>query len=388
MKNLTDTIPASKGTRWQRRLARAWRWLIEPSSAIDGPERRLQARVLMAMLLVLMSLGLLSLILSLLGVYSKLDESKAVVSAFRWVTLAAVLILAVEYGLSRTVHFPLAAVLTVGTVLVPIFAVVIISPAVVQYVFFLVIGGVVASLFLSTRMTAIVFIVTFIGSMLLPAFVPGYAGGDNIYAQFFIVAIGSLVVMAASLRQRYLEQIEWQTQQLVQSEARLRDLAIHDSLTGLFNRRYLEETLRLEMLRAGRKGYPIGIIMADIDHFKRFNDMHGHAAGDAVLMLVGRFLCTQVRASDVTCRYGGEEFILILPEASREITQMRAENICKNIKQIPVQYDGQTLEAVTLSLGIAGFPAQGQTIDAVLKAADAALYCAKRDGRDRIVAAD
>jgi len=105
-------------------------------------------------------------------------------------------------------------------------------------------------------------------------------------------------------------------------------------------------------------------------------------------MLVGSFLRTQIRSSDVACRYGGEEFILILPEASREITEMRAESICEHIKQIPVQYDGQTLEAVTLSLGVAGFPAQGQTIDAVLKAADAALYCAKRDGRDRIVVAD
>jgi len=128
--------------------------------------------------------------------------------------------------------------------------------------------------------------------------------------------------------------------------------------------------------------------MADIDHFKRFNDTHGHAAGDAVLILAGSFLRTQVRSSDVACRYGGEEFILILPEASREITQLRAENICKHIKHIPVQYDGQTLEAVTLSLGVAGFPAQGSTIDAVLRAADAALYRAKRDGRDRIVVAD
>src|SRR6185503_14608108 len=200
---------------------------------------------------------------------------KGIVSAFRWITFAAVLILAVEYGLSRTIHFPLAAVMTVGTVLLPIFGVVIISPTVVQYVFFLVLGGLVASLFLSTRATAIVFIFTFIGSMLLPTFVPGYSGAHNIYGQFFIVAIGGLVVLAASLRQRYLEQIGWQTQQLVQSEARLRELAIHDPLTGLFNRRYLEETLRLEMLRAERKGYPIGIIMADIDNFKRFNDTHG-----------------------------------------------------------------------------------------------------------------
>src|SRR4026207_2055780 len=98
MKNLTDTTPASKGTRGQRRLARAWRWLIEPSSAIVEPERRLEARLLMAMLLVLMSLGLLSLILSVLGFYSQLGESKGIVSAFRWITLAAVLILAVEYG--------------------------------------------------------------------------------------------------------------------------------------------------------------------------------------------------------------------------------------------------------------------------------------------------
>jgi diguanylate cyclase (GGDEF)-like protein len=388
MKNVTDMNASSKFPRWRRMMAGAWRWLIEPSSAIVEPERRIQARLLMAMLLVLMSLGLLSLTLSLLGVYSQLDESKEMVSASRWITLAAVLILAVEYGLSRTVHFPLAAVLTVGTLLVAIFVVVITSPPNAQYLFFLVIGGLIASILLSTRTTVIVFIVTFIGSMLLSAFVPGYSAANTIYAQFFIVAIGGLVVMAANLRQHYLEQIEWQTQQLVQSEARLRELAILDPLTGLYNRRYLEETLSLEILRAGRKGYPIGIIMVDVDHFKRINDTHGHAAGDAVLILVGSFLRNQIRSSDVACRYGGEEFILILPEASREITQMRAESICKNVKQIPMQYDGESLEAVTLSLGVAGFPTHGPTIDAVLKAADAALYRAKRDGRDRTVAAD
>jgi diguanylate cyclase (GGDEF)-like protein len=388
MKNVTDTNASSKLPRWRHMMAGAWRWLIEPSSAIVEPERRIQARLLMAMLLVLMSLGLLSLTLSLLGVYSQLDESEAMVSASRWITLAAILILAVEYGLSRTIHFPLAAVLTVATLLVAIFVVVIISPPNAQYLFFLVIGGLIASLLLSTRATVIVFIVTLIGSMLLSAFVPGYSAANTIYAQFFIVAIGGLVVMAANLRQHYLEQIEWQTQQLVQSEARLRELAILDPLTGLYNRRYLEETLSLEILRAGRKGYPIGIIMVDIDHFKRVNDTHGHAAGDAILMLVGNFLRTQIRSSDVACRYGGEEFILILPEASREITQMRAESICKHVKQIPMKYDGEPLEAVTLSLGVAGFPAQGPTMDAVLKAADAALYRAKRDGRDRTVAAD
>jgi len=194
--------------------------------------------------------------------------------------------------------------------------------------------------------------------------------------------------MASILRQRYLEQIDWQTQRLIESEARLRELSIRDPLTGLFNRRYLEEVLALEMFRAARKTYPIGIIMADIDHFKRFNDIHGHVAGDAVLVQVGNFLQTHVRSSDATCRYGGEEFILILPEASQEITQMRAELMREGVKRLHVQFEGQALEAVTLSLGVAIFPTHGSTNDTLLKAADAALYRAKRDGRDRVVVAD
>jgi diguanylate cyclase (GGDEF)-like protein len=191
--------------------------------------------------------------------------------------------------------------------------------------------------------------------------------------------------MASTLRQRYLEQIDWQTQKLIEREAQLRELSIRDPLTGLFNRRYLEEVLALEMFRATRKEYPIGIIMADIDHFKRFNDIHGHVAADAVLVQVGNFLRAHVRSSDATCRYGGEEFILILPEASQEVTQMRAEHLREGVRSLHVQFEGQTLEAVTLSLGVAVFPVHGSTYDALLKAADAALYRAKRDGRDRVV---
>jgi len=388
MNNLTDTIPSLKVPRWQRTLARIWLWLIEPSSTIVAPERRLQVRLLMAMLLVLLLLGLLSLSLSLLGFYSRLGEPATVAPRLRWLTLAAVLLFAIEYSLSRTRHYPVAAVLSVCSVLIATFGVVIVNSENLQYLFYLILGGLFGSLFLSARTTAIVFSVTLIGLLLLPAFAEGFSASDNVNAVYFILTVGALVVMAASLRQRYLEQIDRQTQQLVQSEAQLRELAIRDPLTGLFNRRYLEESLALEMLRARRKQYPIGIIMVDIDHFKRFNDIHGHTAGDAVLIRVGSFLRTQVRSSDVACRYGGEEFILILPEASREITEMRAESIRRDIKQIPVEYDGQNLEAVTLSLGVAAFPAHGLTIDAVLRAADAALYRAKLDGRDRIVVAE
>ena len=266
--------------------------------------------------------------------------------------------------------------------------VVIVNPENLQFLFFLILGGLIGSLFLSARATAIVFVVTFIGLLLLPAFAPGVSTLNNVNALFFILTVGGLVVMAANLRQRYLEQIDWQTQQLVESEARLRELSVRDPLTGLFNRRYLEEVLALEMIRAVRKQYPIGIIMADIDHFKRFNDTHGHAAGDAVLVQVGNLLRTHVRSSDVTCRYGGEEFVLILPEASREITQMRAEQMRDDARHLHVQYEGQTLGALTLSLGVAVFPNNGSTEDVILKAADDALYCAKLDGRDRVVVAD
>jgi len=387
MKNSIDTNISSKTPRWRRRMAVVWHWLIEPSASIVEPERRLQARLLMAMLLVLIILGLFSLTLSQFGAYTKPGEPKSVGAVFDLITLAAVLLLAVEYGLSRSRHFPLATALAVGTVLSATFVAVIVNPNNLQFLFFLILGGLLGSLFLSARATAIVFVVTFIGLLLLPTFVPVFSTSNHANALFFILAVGGLVVMAATLRQRYLDQLDWRTQQLVESEARLRELSIRDPLTGLFNRRYLEEMLALELIRAVRKQYPIGIIMADIDHFKRFNDTHGHAVGDAVLVQVGKLLRTHVRSSDVTCRYGGEEFIFILPEASREITQTRAEQMREDASQLHVQYEGQTLEAVTLSLGVAVFPDHGSTIDALLGAADTALYRAKHEGRDRVVVA-
>jgi diguanylate cyclase (GGDEF)-like protein len=388
MKNFTVNSISSKIPRRPRRLAAVWRWLTEPSPSIFEPEQRLQARLLMVMLLGFITLGLLSSTLSLLGVYSKLGEPKTVTAVFLRITLAAVLLLAVEYGLSRTVHYTLAAVLAVGTVLTATFVVVIANPENLQFLFFLILGGLMGSLFLTARGTAIVFFVTFLGLLLLPTFVPGFSISNNINGLFFILTVGGLVVIAATLRNSYLEQLDWQTQQLVESEARLRELSVRDPLTGLFNRRYLEEALALELIRAARKQYPIGIIMADIDHFKRFNDTHGHAAGDAVLVQVGNFLRTHVRSSDITCRFGGEEFILILPEASLKITQMRAEHMREDARHLHVQYEGQTLEAVTLSLGVAAFPDHGSTNDAILGAADTAMYRAKRDGRDRVVVAD
>jgi len=166
---------------------------------------------------------------------------------------------------------------------------------------------------------------------------------------------------------------------------RLRSQSIRDPLTGLFNRRYLEESLDRELCGAARKQRPLAVIMLDLDHFKRFNDTFGHEAGDVVLREVGKLLQRNLRGEDIACRYGGEEFVLILVEAPIEAARQRAEQIRADVKQLIVEHAGQTFGAVTLSLGIAAFPEDGQTSNGLVNAADQALYRAKAAGRDRVV---
>ncbi|MHB9154385.1 MAG: sensor domain-containing diguanylate cyclase, partial [Endomicrobiales bacterium] len=165
----------------------------------------------------------------------------------------------------------------------------------------------------------------------------------------------------------------------------LRNQAIRDPLTGLFNRRYMEETLEREMSQARREKTTIGIIMLDIDFFKRFNDNFGHAAGDAMLRELGAFLKTSVRTGDIACRYGGEEFTLILPGANLEETANRARFIQQGIKSVNINVNAQVTRTITLSLGVACFPEHGNDLDEVLRSADTALYRAKAEGRDRVV---
>ena len=160
--------------------------------------------------------------------------------------------------------------------------------------------------------------------------------------------------------------------------------AVRDPLTGLFNRRYLEQVLERELLRAARNKRTVGVIMLDLDHFKKFNDTHGHEAGDMLLRTLGDYLVTHVRAEDIACRYGGEEFVVILPEASPEMSRSRAEELWKGVQSLHVNYHGELLSGVTTSVGVAAYPAHGKTTASLLRAADAALYAAKRQGRDRV----
>lgn len=160
--------------------------------------------------------------------------------------------------------------------------------------------------------------------------------------------------------------------------------AVRDPLTRLFNRRYMEESLRREL--AVRTQRPVGIIMIDIDHFKKFNTKFTHDGGDELLRTFGAFLQKQVRPGDVACRYGGEEFMLILPGASLEVTEHRAEKLRKEAKLLKVSYRDQPLGRVTVSLGVSVSGAGCQAED-VLEAAVWALRQAKEEGRDRVVVA-
>jgi diguanylate cyclase (GGDEF)-like protein len=168
----------------------------------------------------------------------------------------------------------------------------------------------------------------------------------------------------------------------------LRHQAIRDPLTGLFNRRFMLETLERELYRMQRKESSLSIIMLDLDHFKRFNDTFGHAAGDAVLSALGRMLIAQVRKEDVACRYGGEEFTAILPETSLKTACDRAAELRQLVHGLHLEHLGQSLGGITISLGVAVYPQHGEDPEALLRAADKALYQAKHAGRDRVVAAE
>ncbi len=165
-------------------------------------------------------------------------------------------------------------------------------------------------------------------------------------------------------------------------QEKLRYQSLRDPLTGLYNRRYLQECLTKEIDRSQRKQQFIGILMIDIDHFKRFNDLYGHSAGDLILKEVGQYLRSQTRQYDIACRFGGEELVIVMPEASIESTILRAEEVRLGVKQLELEYQGQKLESISVSIGVSCFPDDSIDVDGLIGAADKALYEAKKQGRD------
>jgi diguanylate cyclase (GGDEF)-like protein len=227
---------------------------------------------------------------------------------------------------------------------------------------------------------------------------PPAAGASNAYLR----SAGALVQPVVKLVRRVAErnaQLEvartaldleikkriWAEQELTQANKLLEDQAMRDVVTGLHNRRYLEESLAREESRARRMGQPLGIMMVDVDHFKTFNDTLGHATGDTILRGIGECMASHARGEDITARYGGDEFALVMARATQQIVWQRAEALRQSVRNQRLGHDGQELGPVSLSIGIAVFPDHGDSGHAVLHAADSALIQSKRQGRDRIM---
>jgi diguanylate cyclase (GGDEF)-like protein/PAS domain S-box-containing protein len=186
-----------------------------------------------------------------------------------------------------------------------------------------------------------------------------------------------------ALQDESRKELEQKLLQISELQLRLQEQVIRDPLSGLFNRRYLDETLPRELSRAKREGYPLAVVMIDLDHFKQVNDTYGHAAGDEVLKALAALLKKSARESDIVCRYGGEEFLVALPRMSPDQALQRVEAWRLELADTSIQH-GDLKMQVTLSAGVAGFPDHGADIDSLLSHADEALYRAKHAGRNRV----
>ncbi len=180
-----------------------------------------------------------------------------------------------------------------------------------------------------------------------------------------------------------LARLEAQVVEVIALQEQLKEQAIRDPLTGLHNRRYLDETLPREIQRAKREGVPLSLVIIDLDHFKRINDTYGHAVGDRVLIALGDVLRRSARESDLICRYGGEEFIVVLPGASADHAVSRADVWRMDLAQKSFEL-GESVLHVTLSAGVTSYPAGGEDASGLITLADRALYRAKDGGRDRV----
>jgi len=199
-------------------------------------------------------------------------------------------------------------------------------------------------------------------------------------ASFWAVTLVGLGLLIYVLYTLWLYLVE-----VRKTERTLRRQALRDPLTGLFNRRFFDAGLEQEIMRSRRSGEPASLLILDIDHFKHYNDEYGHEAGDAVLRAIGQLLQTQVRGGDVACRFGGEEFVILMPNAPLGSAKERGKQILEAIRGLEIPHQGHLLPPVTASLGVAEFPSHASDADGMLEAADNALYAAKRTGRDRMV---
>jgi len=295
----------------------------------------------------------------------------------------------VAYILNCIGHYNISAILLVASAFITPWASLIFDPTILQGDFvpltYLTFSILLSSILLPTYITIVLAVFQITGLTLVLVLSPATPLFNWFSFLAYVVLASVFSILANSIIQGNMKQIESQAQQLTLNETRLQELSIRDHLTNLFNRRYLEETLEREIQRATRTHLPLGVIMLDVDHFKHINDSLGHAAGDVVLQRLGKFLVEQVRQSDIVCRYGGDEFVLILPEASRDIIKERAEHLQNSVKHLSIEHENQI--TITISQGMAVYPDDGSNSETLLKSADTALYRAKHDGSNLVVMA-
>jgi diguanylate cyclase (GGDEF)-like protein len=312
-------------------------------------------------------------------------------NSYALVILGLMAFFAFAYGLNCAGYYSISAKLLVSCAALMPWVSLMIDPTILRGNFVPLIYGtfsvLLSSILLSTRSTIFLAVLQFIGVVLVFIFSPVTTSFNWFSFLAFIFLTSVFSILSNSIIQGNIKRIDDQSRQLALNEAYLRDLSIRDFLTNLFNRRYLEETLEREIQRAMRKQACVGVILLDLDQFKCINDTLGHAAGDVVLQEFSKYLYGQVRQSDVACRYGGDEFVLVLPDASRDITRERAEHLRNGARNIFVGKENQIPITLTISLGVAIFPHDGSTGDAIIRSADAALYQAKRQGSNRVIMA-
>lgn len=188
---------------------------------------------------------------------------------------------------------------------------------------------------------------------------------------------------AQDLLQKANADLKAKLEEIIALQQKVREQAIRDALTGLYNRHYLSEVLDIELSRAKRGAYSVAFLLIDVDHFKNINDRYGHPAGDYALTTTAHAIHEHTRRSDIACRYGGEEFLVILPEITLEDAQHRAEQLRCHIQDLQVQHAGQIFQ-LTISIGVALYPLHGNSSDKLLSTVDAALYQSKQNGRNRV----
>lgn len=383
---MTIDVEREPRPRLTRRAGSAVDWLARPKAGFTEPQDR-RAHLLAWLLLFIIVLCVAALFVVL--TFNPTGSPRR--GLYILLVIGLLVLAALAYGLNRTGHYRVSAGMAVALAAIGPWASAMLDPAVTRGDFvplaYVVLPVLLASVLLRPLITGVLAALQLCALALVPLVVPATASINWPSLVSFVAFTSVLSVAASAVSRRDLTQIDEQRRKLAISEAQLRELSIRDPLTNLFNRRYLEETLNREVGRAERENVPLGIIILDIDHFKRLNDTLGHAAGDAVLQELGTLLSRTVRSADIACRYGGEEFVLVLPDASLETARVRAELVRDAVKNLHVEHDRLVLGTVTVSLGVAVYPDHGQNGACVLKSADAALYLAKDQGRDRVVVA-